>query len=199
MKQLKNPLVIITGPTAVGKTALSIKLAQRIGGEIISADSMQVYKYMNIGSAKIKEEEMEGIPHHLIDVLNPGEEFNVYTFQQMAKKSAAEIFKNGHIPIVTGGTGFYIQALLYDVAFEQEEQNLEIRERLENLVKEKGSAYLHEMLRKIDSVSADEIHVNNVKRVIRALEFYELNGFPISLHNKEQRERELRIIFAILY
>ena len=190
MKQLKNPLVIITGPTAVGKTALSIKLAQRIGGEIISADSMQVYKYMNIGSAKIKEEEMEGIPHHLIDVLNPGEEFNVYTFQQMAKKSAAEIFKNGHIPIVTGGTGFYIQALLYDVAFEQEEQNLEIRERLENLGKEKGSAYLHEMLRKIDSVSADEIHVNNVKRVIRALEFYELNGFPISLHNKEQRERE---------
>lgn len=190
MTYLKNPLVIITGPTAVGKTALSVKLAHKIGGEIISADSMQVYKDMNIGSAKIKKEEMQGIPHHLIDVLNPDEDFNVYTFQQMAKKSLTEIYKNGHIPIVTGGTGFYIQALLYDVAFEKEEETTHVREKLEALAEEKGNTYLHELLRKKDPVSADEIHENNVKRIIRALEFYELNGFPISLHNKEQREKE---------
>lgn len=190
MTYVKDPLVILTGPTAVGKTALSIKLAQKIGGEIISADSMQVYRDMNIGSAKIKEEEMQGIPHHLIDVLSPDEEFNVYTFQQMAKKSLAEIYKNGHIPIVAGGTGFYIQALLHDVAFEQEEETTHVRKKLEALAEEKGNVYLHELLREKDPVSADEIHENNVKRVIRALEFYELNGFPISLHNKEQREKK---------
>lgn len=190
MTYVKNPLVILTGPTAVGKTALSVKLAQKIGGEIISADSMQVYRDMNIGSAKIQKEQMQGIPHHLIDVLNPEEEFNVYVFQQMAKSSLAEIDQNHHIPIVVGGTGFYIQALLYDVAFEEEKENYRIREKLEALAEEKGKAYLHELLKDKDPVSAGMIHENNVKRIIRALEFYELNGFPISLHNQEQREKE---------
>lgn len=190
MTERKKPLIILTGPTAVGKTALSIKLAQKIGGEIISADSMQVYRYMDIGSAKIKREEMEGVPHHLIDVLNPEDEFNVYTFQKMAKECLAEIYERGHIPIVAGGTGFYIQAILYDIAFEQEEENTSIREELESLAREKGNAYLHDMLRKVDAPSAEEIHENNVKRVIRALEFYELNKIPISLHNQEQRNKE---------
>lgn len=186
----KRPLIVLTGPTAVGKTALSIKLAKKIGGEIISADSMQVYKYMDIGSAKITVEQMQGVPHHLIDVLNPEDEFNVYTFQTMAKESLKGIYERGHIPIVAGGTGFYIQALLYDINFEPEEENTEIRKKLEKLQKEKGSHYLYELLKEKDPDSALEIHENNGKRIIRALEFYELNGIPISLHNKEQRKKE---------
>lgn len=186
----KKPLIVLTGPTAVGKTELSVKLARRIGGEILSADSMQVYRHMDIGSAKIRKEEMEGIPHHLIDILNPDEEFNVTVFQHLAKKSLEEIFRAGHIPIVAGGTGFYIQALLYDVVFEPEEENPDIRKKLERLATEKGAAYLHGLLREVDPDSAQAIHENNRKRVIRALEFYEQNKYPISLHNKQQRERQ---------
>lgn len=186
----KKPLIILTGPTAVGKTALSVKLAKQIGGEIISADSMQVYQYMDIGSAKIKPEETEGIPHHLIDVLDPSEECNVVTFQRMAKECLKGIYERGKIPVVVGGTGFYIQALLYDIDFEAEEDNTEIRSLLEQTAKEKGVHFLHEQLKAVDPVAAEEIHENNVKRVIRALEFYQLNGFPISQHNQEQREKE---------
>ncbi len=186
----KRPLVILTGPTAVGKTALSVKLAKKIGGEIISADSMQVYKHMDIGSAKITKEEMQGVPHHLIDVLMPEEEFNVYTFQTMARESLCGIYERGHVPIVVGGTGFYIQALLYDINFEAEEENSMVRENLEELQRERGNHYLHELLKEKDPDSALEIHENNGKRIIRALEFYELNGIPISVHNKEQRKKE---------
>lgn len=185
----KNPLVILTGPTAVGKTALSVQLAKKINGEIISADSMQVYKYMNIGSAKIKQEETEGVPHHLIDILDPAEECNVVTFQKMAKESLKGIYERGNIPIVVGGTGFYIQALLYDINFEEENTSL-FRADLEALAAEKGARYLHERLQKLDPVSAEAIHENNIKRVIRALEFYEINGYPISSHNKEQRNKK---------
>lgn len=188
MKEEK-PLIILTGPTAVGKTALSIKLAEKIGGEIISADSMQVYKYMDIGSAKIRPEEMQGIPHHLIDVLMPEEEFNVVAFQKMAKECLLGIYGRGHIPIVAGGTGFYIQALLYDISFEQEEENTSLRKDLEALAQKEGNHYLHERLKEVDPVSAKEIHENNRKRVIRALEFYERNHSPISLHNEEQRKK----------
>lgn len=186
----KRPLIILTGPTAVGKTALSVKLAKKIGGEIISADSMQVYKYMDIGSAKITAEQMQGVPHHLIDVLSPEEEFNVYIFQAMAKESLRGIYERGHIPIVAGGTGFYIQALLYDISFEPEEEKAEIRKKLEELQKEKGNHYLYGLLKEKDPDSALEIHENNGKRIIRALEFYELNGIPISVHNREQREKD---------
>ncbi len=188
--EAKKPLVILTGPTAVGKTALSIKLAKAIGGEIISADSMQVYRYMDIGSAKIKQEEMDGVPHHLIDILMPEEEFNVYIFKMLAKKALAGIYQRGHIPIIAGGTGFYIQALLYDIDFESEEENKKIREELERIAKEKGNHYLHEKLKEVDSASAEEIHENNVKRVIRALEYYALNKKPISEHNKEQKQKD---------
>lgn len=185
----KKPLVILTGPTAVGKTALSVQLAKKISGEIISADSMQVYKYMNIGSAKIRQEETEGVPHHLIDVLDPSEECNVVTFQKMAKECLKGIYERGNIPIVVGGTGFYIQALLYDINFEEENTSL-YRTDLEALAAEKGARYLHERLQKLDPVSAEAIHENNIKRVIRALEFYEINGYPISSHNKEQRNKK---------
>lgn len=183
----KKKLVILTGPTAVGKTKLSIELARRIGGEIISADSMQVYKHMDIGSAKIRPEEMEGIPHFLIDELEPSEEFNVVVFQQKAKQYIKEIYKRGHIPILVGGTGFYIQAVLYDINFSKDDDNHQIREELEALAKEKGAEFMHEELKKVDPASALAIHANNVKRVIRALEYYRLTGQKISQHNEEQR------------
>lgn len=190
MKQEKQPLIILTGPTAVGKTKLSIRLAQAIGGEIISADSMQVYRHMDIGSAKIMPDEMEHVPHHLIDVLDPSEEFNVVLFQKMVKESLTGIYERGHIPILAGGTGFYIQAVLYDIDFTENEENSEYRTQLEQLAVEKGNAYLHQMLREVDEESAEAIHANNVKRVIRALEFHKLTGCKISEHNETEREKE---------
>lgn len=187
---MKKPLIILTGPTAVGKTRLSLLLAKSINGEIISADSMQVYHYMDIGSAKIKKEDMQGIPHHLIDVLSPLEDFNVVTFQRMCKECMEDIYKRGKIPILTGGTGFYIQSVLYDIDFTENKEDSCFRLELENLAKTKGALYLHEMLRKVDPVSAEEIHANNVKRVIRALEYHEQTGETISLHNETQRRKE---------
>ncbi|MCM1158938.1 MAG: tRNA (adenosine(37)-N6)-dimethylallyltransferase MiaA [Bacteroidales bacterium] len=195
METEKKPLIILTGPTAVGKTALSIKLAKAVGGEIISADSMQVYRFMDIGTAKIKPEEMQGVPHYLIDVLKPTEEFNVVTFQTMAKQALQRIYEKGRIPIVAGGTGFYIRALLYDTDFEETEESSYRKELLE-FYRENGVHLLHERLREIDAVSYREIHENNVKRVIRALEFYHDTGYPISAHNEEQRSKESPYRFA---
>lgn len=190
-----EPLIILTGPTAVGKTKLSIALAKAVGGEIISADSMQVYKYMDIGSAKIRPEEMQGIRHYLVDVLEPVEEFHVVRFQQMAKEAMAGIRSRGHIPILVGGTGFYIQAIVNDIDFTENEAS-PYREELERLAAEKGGAYLHEELQRIDPESAAAIHENNIKRVIRALEFYRMTGKKISEHNEEQRERTSPYNFA---
>ena len=187
---MKKPLIILTGPTAVGKTKASIGLAKAIGGEIISADSMQVYKYMDIGSAKIKSEEMNGVPHYLVDNLEPDEEFNVACFQKMAKDAMEKIYANGHIPIIVGGTGFYIQALLYDIDFSQGEEDTSFREEMELYVKEYGVEALHEKLRAVDPKSAEDIHANNVKRVIRALEYFQQTGKRISEHNEEERKKE---------
>lgn len=192
----KKPLIILTGPTAVGKTKASIGLAKAVDGEIISADSMQVYRHMDIGSAKIKPDEMEGIPHHLIDVLEPDDEFHVVKFQQLAKKAMREIWERGHIPIVTGGTGFYIQALLYDIDFDENEKEDACRKELEAYAKEHGAEALHEKLAFVDPASAEMIHPNNIKRVIRALEFYEQTGKRISEHNETQRQRESPYAFA---
>ena len=169
----KKPLVVLTGPTAVGKTGLSIRLAKAIDGEIISADSMQVYRHMDIGSAKVTREEMEGVCHHLIDVLNPDEEFHVVKFQKMAKEAIKEIYDKGKIPILVGGTGFYIQSVLYDIDFTQTDEDEDFREQLENLAREKGNEFLFEKLRSIDPKACENLHPNNVKRVIRAIEFYE--------------------------
>lgn len=186
----KKSLIILTGPTAVGKTKASIGLAKAIGGEIISADSMQVYRHMDIGSAKITKEEMADVPHYLIDVLEPEEEFHVVRFQQMAKAAMTDIYSRGKIPIIVGGTGFYIQALLYDIDFTENEGDSVYREKLEVLAKEKGAAYLHGQLAMVDPKSAEEIHANNIKRVIRALEFYHQTGQKISEHNERERQKE---------
>ncbi len=189
MKQ-KEKLIILAGPTAVGKTALSIALAKELKGEILSADSMQIYQYMDIGSAKITEKEMDGVPHHLIDVLKPWQEFNVYSFQRMAKEAMNGIYERGRIPIVVGGTGFYIQALLYDIDFSSQETGGKLRAQLEEEAREKGGEYLYGKLCRVDPESAAAIHPHNQKRVIRALEYYEQNGEAISLHNKREREKE---------
>lgn len=186
---MKKPLIVLTGPTAVGKTSLSISLAKAVNGEIISADSMQVYKGMDIGSAKIRKEEMQGVTHYLVDILEPEEGFHIVKFQELAKAALEEIYAKGKIPILVGGTGFYIQAVTRDIDFTQAEQETSYREELEQFAKEKGAEYLHEKLREVDSKSAENIHANNVKRVIRALEFYHQNGTPISEHNEEQKQQ----------
>lgn len=186
----KHPLIILTGPTAVGKTGLSIKFAKEIAGEIISADSMQVYKYMDIGSAKITPEEMQGVRHHLIDVLEPEEDFNVVTFQKMCKDAMSDIYSRSSIPIITGGTGFYIQSVLYDIDFTENEEDSTYRKELETIATMQGAWVLHERLKKVDPASAEAIHANNIKRVIRALEFYEQTGERISEHNEKEREKQ---------
>lgn len=187
---MKQPLVIIAGPTAVGKTSLSIKLAKEINGAVISADSMQVYKGMDIGSAKVKVEEMDGVKHYLIDVLDPKDEFNIVVFQKMAKDALAEIYANGQIPIIAGGTGFYIQSILYDIEFSNEIEDTSFRKEMELFLEENGPSALHEKLKEIDPISYESIHENNTKRVIRALEFYEHNHYPISEHNAKEREKQ---------
>ena len=162
---MKKPLIILTGPTAVGKTHLSVRLAHAVGGEIISADSMQVYRHMDIGSAKITKEEMDNIPHYLIDVLNPEEEFHVVRFQQMAKEA------------------------IKDIDFSEDTEKSPVRQQLEQEAREKGAAWMHGRLREVDPASAIKIHENNIKRVIRALEYYELTGERISEHNEREAEK----------
>jgi tRNA dimethylallyltransferase len=187
---MKKPLIILTGPTAVGKTELSIKLAKAIDGEIISADSMQVYKYMDIGTAKITTDEMQGIKHYLIDELEPEDEFNVVKFKELALKYMSEIYSKSKIPIIVGGTGFYIQAVLYGIDFKDNGEDTIYRKQLEELYEKEGAVYLHQKLAEVDPGSAKAIHPNNVKRVIRALEYYYQTGSRISAHNEEQRQNE---------
>lgn len=205
----KRPLVIIAGPTASGKTELSIALAKQIGGEIISADSMQVYKYMDIGTAKVSKEEMQGIRHYLVDELEPSAEFNIVLFQQRAKAAMAEIAGRDRIPMLVGGTGFYIQSVLYDVDFREDEAELKedgggfstetcgtaaeavsYRQSLEQLADAGEYDRLHKMLGEVDTQSAQTIHPHNVKRVIRALEYYHETGKKISEHNARQRAKK---------
>ena len=192
----KKPMIILSGPTAVGKTALTLALAKKVNGSIISADSMQVYKYMDIGSAKITKEEMDGVQHYLVDVLMPEEEFHIVRFQQMAKEALNEIYSEGKIPIIVGGTGFYIQSLIYDIDFENQDADEAYRKELEDFAKTYGNDALHERLKEVDPVSYETIHANNVKRVIRALEFYHLTGTPISQHNENERQKESPYNFA---
>ena len=186
-KDQKRPMIVLTGPTAVGKTKLSIALAEAVDGEILSADSVQVYRHMDIGSAKITREEMRGIPHHMIDILEPWEPFNVVIFQQKCLECLEGIYARGHVPIVAGGTGFYIQALLKGVDFTESQEDTGYRADLERLAREKGPAFLHRMLAEADPASAEAIHENNVRRTIRALEYHHLTGRPISAHNEKER------------
>lgn len=187
---MKRPLIVLTGPTAAGKTKLSIALAKAINGEIISADSAQVYKYMNIGSAKIKKEEMSGVQHYLVDILEPTQDFNIVLFQKYAKEAVEKIYAKGKIPILVGGTGFYIQSVLYDIDFENSDEDSNLRSELENLAKEKGNDYVHNILKEIDPEAAEIIHANNLKRVIRAIEYYRQTGQKISEHNETEKQKE---------
>ena len=193
---MKQPLVILSGPTACGKTSLSIDLAKRINGEIISADSMQVYRGFDIGTAKVTEAEKDGIPHYLIDEMDPTEEFNVFEFQSRARKYIADISSRGKIPMIVGGTGFYIQSVLYDIDFSDESDDKTYRHELETLAEEKGSDYLYQQLMECDPDAAKEIHPNNTKRVIRALEFFHETGQQISEHNRIQQQKESAYNYA---
>lgn len=191
-----QPLVILTGPTAVGKTKLSIDLAKRINGEIISADSMQVYRHMDIGTAKITPEEMDGITHYLVDEFEPDDEFNVVKFKDYAKKAISEIYSKGKLPIIVGGTGFYIQAVLKDIDFTENDADTPYRKELEEFARVEGAIKLHDMLKQCDKKAAEAIHPNNIKRTIRAIEYYKLTGEPISRHNEEQSRNESPYQFA---
>lgn len=187
---MKPPLITISGPTACGKTAVSVELAKIINGEIISADSMQVYKYMDIGTAKITEEEKQGIKHYLIDELYPDEEFSVAVFQKMAKGALVEIYENGKIPILVGGTGFYVNALIYDNDFTPGEKDEKMRVELEKDAERNGNEYVHNILQKLDPEYAETVHPNNLKRVIRAIEYCRDTGEKFSEYNKREKLRE---------
>ena len=180
---MKKKILVIGGPTAVGKTELSIDLAKRLNGEIISADSMQIYKYMDIGSAKVSKGEMNGVVHHLIDVVDPSINFSVVDYKEQGEKAIKEIISRGKLPIIVGGTGLYINSLTCNMNFTKAEKDEEYRKELDKLANEHGNNYIHEMLKEIDPISYNEIHANNRKRVIRALEVYKLTGNPFSSYN----------------
>ena len=185
----ENRLVVISGPTASGKSEIAVELARKIGGEVISADSMQVYRHMDIGSAKITLEEMMGVPHYMIDVAEPTENFDVARFAEEAKAHVRDIQRRGKVPILCGGTGFYIQAVTRDIDFTESGSDEAYRSELAKYAETYGNEALHARLREIDPESADAIHANNVKRVIRALEYYRQTGEKISEHNIRESER----------
>lgn len=186
---MKKPLILIAGPTASGKTQTSVLLAKAINGEIISADSMQIYKGMDIGTAKVKPEEMQGIPHYMIDEWDADFPCSVATFKERVNFYLEKIYQKGKVPILVGGTGFYINAILFDTKFEETSPNEAYREELARYADIHGADKLHEKLRQVDPTSAEHIHANNVKRVIRALEYYKETGRPISAHNEEEKEK----------
>ena len=195
---MKEKLIVLLGPTASGKTHMGVRLAKRLNGEIISADSMQIYKYMNIGTAKPTLEEMDGVPHYMVDNVYPDEEFTVATFRQLSEEYIEEILSRKKMPIVVGGTGLYINSLTKPWNFSQTEPNKALRLELTQLAEEKGKQYLHDRLKEVDPISAEAIHPNNQKRVVRALEVYESSGRPKSELDKESMENELRFNPIIL-
>lgn len=180
---MKKKVLILAGPTGVGKTELSIELAKKLNGEIISADSMQIYKYMDIGSAKITKEEMKEIPHHMIDIIDPSENFSVSEYKDKGSAILEQILDKNKLPMIVGGTGLYINSLTCNMNFSETDKDDVYRIYLENLAMEKGNEYIHEMLKDIDPISYKEIHYNNLKRVIRALEVYKLTGKAFSSYN----------------
>ncbi|KEJ01058.1 tRNA delta(2)-isopentenylpyrophosphate transferase [Clostridium botulinum A2B7 92] len=192
-------LLIIAGPTAVGKTDISIELAEKLNGEIISADSMQIYKYMDIGSAKITKDEMKGIPHHLIDVVEPHEEFNVSSFKVLAEKSIKDIWNRGKLPIIAGGTGLYINSLIYNYDFTDADRDEKYREYLTKLAEDKGKEYVHSLLKDIDEKSYEKLYPNDLKRVVRALEVYKITGKSISEYTKENEKKLYDIPYNVNY
>lgn len=188
----KIPLIVVAGPTASGKTGLAIDIANYVGGEIVSADSMQIYKYMNIGSAKPTQKERAKAVHHMIDFLEPDAEFSVADYTEMAHKVIADIYERKKIPIMAGGTGLYINSVVNDVTFGDMDTDYELRESLRKTAEEKGSEYLLHMLSEFDEVSAKRLHPNNLRRIIRAIEFYKITGKPISEHQEETKKTQSR-------
>lgn len=188
----KIPLIAVAGPTASGKTDLAIKIANYIGGEIVNADSMQIYKYMNIGTAKPTNEEREMAVHHLVDFLEPDEDFSVADYTELAHKVIADIDSRGKIAVISGGTGLYINSVINDITFGEMDSDNELREKLQKIAEEKGGEYLLEMLADFDAESAHRLHPNNIRRIIRAIEFYKLTGKPISEHQEETKLTESR-------
>jgi len=188
---LKEKVVVLIGPTAVGKTNLSIELAKKFDGEIISGDSMQIYKGMDIATAKISKEEMQGVPHHLIDILEPDESFSVAQFQELVRKKITEITSRGKVPFIVGGTGLYIQAVLYDYQFQETATDTAFRTKLEEMAQAEGTLTIHDMLNKVDSEAAAAIHHHNVRRVIRALEVFHVTGRKMSDIQREQKQESL--------
>ena len=185
----KNKAIFIVGPTGVGKSRLAVDIAQQLNTEIISADSMQIYRHMDIGTAKVTEEEKKNIKHYMLDIVEPDEPFSVEDFQKQAFELIDKINQKNKVPIIVGGTGLYINSLVYKLEFTMAKADWNLRKELEKLAEEKGAEYLHEELKKVDSISADRIEVNNVKRVIRALEIYKTTGKPMSYFNKDFREK----------
>ncbi|MFC7441505.1 tRNA (adenosine(37)-N6)-dimethylallyltransferase MiaA [Laceyella putida] len=177
---MKSKVLVLVGPTAVGKTALSIELAKRFDGEIISGDSMQVYRGMDIGTAKITPEEQSGIPHHLIDIIDPDTPFSVQEYQRLAREKIAEVHGRGRYPMLVGGTGLYIESVIHDYDMPHVKENQELRQELSRLAAERGNEVLHARLREVDPETAEKLHPNDTRRMIRALEVYHVTGTPFS-------------------
>lgn len=185
----QSPLLVILGPTASGKTKLAVDMAKNYNGEIVSADSMQIYKYMSIGTAKPTKEEMDNIPHYMLDFLNPDEKFSVAQYVSMAKKCIDDILSRGKLPILAGGTGLYINSLIDNVNFSNAGENPQIRDELFKIAQEKGNDYLFSMLKEIDPEICNEIHQNNLPRVVRAIEIFKLTGKNMSWHKLNSRQK----------
>jgi tRNA dimethylallyltransferase len=195
---MKKNIIIVAGPTASGKSAIGIELAKRLNGEIISADSMQIYRYMDIGTAKLTAEEMQGIPHYMIDILDPSEDFSVALFRKMASEYIDDICSEGKMPIIVGGTGLYMNSLTYNLDFTEAAEDREYREYLQKLAEEKGNEYVHELLKEVDLEAYNRIHPNNLKRVIRALEVYKISGKTIDDYQQRQESKEYNIAYICL-
>jgi tRNA dimethylallyltransferase len=176
----KIPIIIILGPTAVGKTDIAIEVSKKLNAEIISADSMQVYKYMDIGTAKPSEEERQCIPHYLLDVVYPDEDFNVSLYKRLADNKIKEVHSRGKLPLVVGGTGLYINSIIYSMSFSEAKSDTEYRKQLMTLMEERGKDWLHNKLSVVDPESANRLHPNDIRRIIRALEVHHITGKPIS-------------------
>lgn len=184
----KDNLLVLTGPTGIGKTAISIDIAKKLKGEIISADSMQIYRYMDIGTAKITLEEMDNIPHYMLNIVYPDEEFTVADFKNKSEKYIEKINKSGKLPILTGGTGLYLNSIVYELKFTKVEANEELRKEYDYLADMYGNQYIHDELYKVDAISANRININDRQRIIRALEIFYETGKPMSYYNKNFRK-----------
>lgn len=194
----ENTILIITGPTATGKTKLAIECANKYNGEIISADSMQIYKDLNIGTAKADAEELSQAKHHLIDCVEPYDDFSVQQFVERAEDVINKLFKENKLPIIVGGTGLYIKSLIYPYSFCKAPKDEKIREKYKKLLEENGNEYIYNLLKEKDPISTEKIHLNDTKRVIRALEIYEITGKAKTDMNTEQKQKKYNCVFIAL-